>query len=88
LALYLALGWTQACSTWTFPGTGRWVEIIEAGPPEPWLPRSQWHLCWLVYKEDAVHRAGLRAALDEGEGDEERPGVAAAIRELVDSATD
>ena len=78
--------WSVApSSTSAWPGTERWVEVMEAGPPADWLPRSQWHLCWLVHdKEDAVHREGLRAALDEGESDEERPGVASALWELVD----
>jgi hypothetical protein len=57
---------------------------MEAGPPTHWLARSQWHLCWLVHDpEDARHREALLASLDEGESDEERPGIAAALRELV-----
>lgn len=84
LALYLCLGWTQACTTWTFPGTPRWVEIIESGPPKHWLPRSQWHACFLVEDpKSEEHWKGLRAAIEEGLADEKRPGVAKALAEML-----
>ncbi|MEM6455481.1 MAG: metallophosphoesterase, partial [Acidobacteriota bacterium] len=73
LALYLTLGWTQASTTWTWPATPRWIKTIEAGPPEHWLPRSQWHCCHLLHKkDDPEHRAALEAALREGLDDPER----------------
>jgi hypothetical protein len=83
LALYLALGWTQATTTWQWPATERWISLLDSGPPDDWLPRSQWHLCWLLYnRADQAHHQGLQKALDEGLNDETRPGIAAALREL------
>ena len=72
LALYLALGWTQASTTSQWPATPRWRALLGGEPPAHWLPRSQWHGCWLLFdNENAEHRQGLRAALDEGRQDPE-----------------
>jgi predicted MPP superfamily phosphohydrolase len=83
-ALYLTLGFMQATTTWQWPGTERWRQLLGGEPPEHWLPRSQWHLCWLLHDDaDAVHRRGLDEALREGMRDAARPGVAVALRELI-----
>ncbi len=83
-ALYLTLGFTQATTTWQWPVTDRWREILGGEPPLHWLPRSQWHLCWLLHDpSDGVHRRGLDQALEEGLADAERPGVASALQELL-----
>jgi predicted MPP superfamily phosphohydrolase len=82
LALYLALGWTQATTTYQWPGTTRWKKLLAAPPPAHWLPRSQWHLCWLLHQpESAEHRAAINAAFAEGREDAELPGVAKALVE-------
>ncbi len=83
LALYLALGWTQATTTRQWPATERWIALLAGTPPDDWLPRSQWHLCWLLHDpEDAGHRRALDEALCEGLGDEGRPGLAAELQKL------
>ncbi|MCP4655217.1 MAG: NACHT domain-containing protein [bacterium] len=83
LALYLALGWTQATTTWQWPATERWIAEVGGEAPEHWLPRSQWHLCWLLHDlEDEDHRYGLDEALRSGLEDEERPEIAVMLREL------
>lgn len=83
-ALYLTLGFIQATTTWQWPATERWIALLGGDPPDDWLPRSQWHLCWLLHDpEDAVHRRGLDEALDEWLGDAERPGVAEELRKLI-----
>ncbi|MCP4657867.1 MAG: hypothetical protein GY856_20865 [bacterium] len=80
---YLALVWTQATTTWQWPATERWIALVGGKPPAPWLPRSQWHLCWLLHDpDDADHRRALDEALGEGLGDAERPQIAAHLREL------
>ncbi len=87
-ALYLALGFSQSTTTWQWPATECWVDLFQAEPPEHWLPRSLWHLCWLLHDpEDDGHRQAFDAALDEGAGDAERPGVAEALRRLFKSTT-
>lgn len=84
LALYLALGWTQATTTWQWPGTDRWRAQFAGGPPEHWLPRAHWHLCWLTYDpDDGEHQRALREAVSEGQEDEERPGLAQAMAEVL-----
>ncbi len=81
LALYLGLGWTQATTTWQWPATERWIAILGGEPPVEWLPRSQWHLCWLLHDPaDDAHREALNEALDEGLGDKAHPGVAELTR--------
>ncbi len=87
-AVYYTLGFTQATTTWQWPVTERWRTLLGGDPPAHWLPRSQWHLCWLLYDDgDEAHRRGLDTALDEGLGDGERPGAAAALRELLPRRT-
>lgn len=82
LALYLTLGWTQATTTYEWPGTERWKKLLAARPPTHWLPRTQWHLCWLLHNpESAEHRAAFNAAIEEGRSDTELPGVAEALVE-------
>jgi hypothetical protein len=77
LALYLALGFSQATTTWQWPATPRWIEIIDAAPPAHWLPRSQYHLCWLLYDpENETHHRALQQALGEGLEDQARPTIA------------
>jgi len=83
LALYLALGWTQATTTWQWPATERWIALLGGEPPAHWLPRSQWHLCWLLHDpDDAGHRQALDDALREGLADDERPQIAEHLRSL------
>ncbi len=83
LALYFALGWTQATTTWQWPATERWIALLGGAPPSHWLPRSQWHLCWLLHDpDDAGHRQALDDALREGLADDERPQIAAHLRSL------
>jgi len=89
LALYLALGWTQSTTTWQWPPSERWVELLGGPPPEHWMPRSQWHLAWMLHYSQATtdpkykeHHRALDEALEEGLTDEERPGLAEALREL------
>ncbi len=84
LALYLGLGWTQVTTTWQWPSTERWIALLNAEPPEHWLPRSQWHLCWLLHdRENEDHREALDEALEEGLADEDRPGVAASLQAVL-----
>ena len=67
LALYLELGWTQSTTTHDWPGTPRWIALLEGEPPAHWLPRAHWHLCWLLYQPDAAsHQEGFNAALRKG----------------------
>jgi hypothetical protein len=67
LALYLQLGWTQSTTTHEWPATERWIALMKAGPPEHWLPRAQWHLCWLLHDPtDVNHQRPFNAALREG----------------------
>ncbi len=83
LALYLALGWTQATTTGQWPATEQWSAILRGRPPAHWLPRSQWHLCWLLHDpEDRDHRTGLAEALAEGSADALHAGVAAGLQRL------
>lgn len=83
LAIYLALGWTAATTTWQWPGTDDWIETMKH-EPEHWLPRSQWHLCWLTYDPDDVpHRQALEDALKDGDRDPELPGFAMKMREIL-----
>ena len=90
-ALYYTLGFTQATTTWQWPPTERWRTLLGGDPPEHWLPRSQWHLCWHTYALNnpeenelaVVHRQGIDDALDEGMNDPERRHVAEALRELL-----
>lgn len=87
-AVYYTLGFTQAVTTWQWPTTERWRTLLGGDPPSHWLPRSQWHLCWLLYDDDdEAHRRGLDEALDEGLKDEQRPGAAAALRKLLPRRT-
>ena len=84
LALYLGLGWTQATTTWQWPATEHWIRLLSAEPPNHWLLRSQWHLCWLLHnRADSDHRRALEEALEEGLTDEGRPGVAASLRSTL-----
>lgn len=82
LALYLALGWTQATTTHEWPGTKRWKHLLAGPPPPHWLPRTQWHLCWLLHDpKSAAHRVAFNAAIEEGRTDPELPGVTEALVE-------
>jgi predicted MPP superfamily phosphohydrolase len=84
LALYLTLGWTQSTTTHQWPATDRWVSYFETEAPTHWLPRSQWHLCWLTYDAAAeAHQQGLAEALREGLGDATRPGVASTWQQVL-----
>ncbi len=84
LALYLALGWTQSTTTWQWPATERWIGLLSGDPPGHWLPRSQWHLCWLLDDpEDEDHRRGLRESLSEGESDADRPGLSSELGSVL-----
>lgn len=70
LALYLQLGWTQSTTTHEWPATERWIALMKAGPPAHWLPRSQWHLCWLLHDPSALeHQRAFNGALREGLAD-------------------
>ncbi|MCP4657661.1 MAG: hypothetical protein GY856_19820, partial [bacterium] len=83
LALYLALGRSQATTTHAWPATPAWRRLLGGDPPVHWLPRSQWHLCWLLCDpDDADHLSGLDDALREGLEDVERPDVARELRRL------
>ncbi|HEX4953489.1 MAG TPA: metallophosphoesterase [Thermoanaerobaculia bacterium] len=87
LALYLALGWTQATTTWQWPATERWIQLLSGPPPANWLPRSQWHLCWLLHDNtNAQHRKALDDALAEGLASDQ-PYVAEALREIFPPQT-
>lgn len=84
LALYFALGWAQSTTTWAWPDSERWRALFDAGPGEHWLVRSQWHLCKLT--EDSTSeedQAALRAALRDGRRDEELPGYAERLGEIL-----
>lgn len=84
LALYLALGWTQAVFTWRWPRSDRWQRVHLGDPPMHWWPRLHWHMCWLVHDpEDSAHRAEVRFALDEGLVDADPD--ARALAEVFDS---
>jgi len=41
---------------------------MKAGPPEHWLPRAQWHLCWLLHDPTDAnnHQRPFNDALREG----------------------
>ena len=83
LALYLTLGFSQAATTWQWPATERWIALL-GEEPEHWLPRSQWHLCYLLHDpDDDAHRRALDAAVDEGLKDAEQPWVAEELRKLI-----
>jgi len=70
LALYLQLGWTQSTTTHEWPATERWIALMKAGPPAHWLPRAQWHLCWLLAEpENETHQQAFNEALREGLAD-------------------
>ncbi|MCP4661862.1 MAG: hypothetical protein GY856_41190, partial [bacterium] len=65
------------------PSTERWIALLGGKPPAHWLPRSQWHLCWLLHDpNDAGHRRALDETLGEGLADAELPRIAAHLREL------
>ena len=82
-ALYLTLGFSQAVTTWQWPATERWIALL-GEEPEHWLPRSQWHLCYLLHDpDDDAHRRALDAAVDEGLKDAEQPWVAEELRKLI-----
>jgi hypothetical protein len=84
LALYLALGWSQCTSTWRWPDSSRWRELLGGPPPLHWLPRVQWHLCWLTADPESVaHLTGLDEALEAGHADPELREVAVALRSFV-----
>jgi len=84
IAAYLALGWIQATTTHLWPDTPRWNDIINAGPPNHWFPRTQWHLCNLTKdRQSSADIDGLREALTEGERDQSLPGYAAKLREIL-----
>ena len=75
-ALYLALGFFQATTTWQWPATASWSTVLGQRPAH-WLPRALFHLCWLLYEaKDEGHRKSLVRALLEGSSDAQRPGVA------------
>lgn len=84
VALYLALGWTQATTTHQWPASETWRSLLGGPAPEHWLPRSQWHLCWLLDDpDDSAHRKALDEALDEGlAGGKDDALIAGALREL------
>ncbi len=84
LGLYYALAWTQFSTTWTWPETERWRALFGERPPEHWLPRAHWHLCWLSYDSGLTdHLEGLDEALEEGEADTALPGYSALFREVL-----
>jgi predicted phosphodiesterase len=84
LALYLALGWTQQTTTWQWPGSERWLGLLRGEPPEHWLPKLHWHLCWLTHDPEATdHLSGLNVALEEGLADDTYPGAARAMQEAL-----
>ena len=67
LALYLALGWTQAVFTWQWPPSERWSRLLSGGAPAHFWPRLHWHLCWLVHTPtDPRRQAAVRQAIDDG----------------------
>jgi predicted MPP superfamily phosphohydrolase len=84
LAHYLALGWTQATTTWEWPDTPRWIALLSGAPPEHWWPRVHWHACWLLYEPNSKERlAALRAALQEGKQDPALPNIARRFEETI-----
>lgn len=84
LAAYLALGWSQANTTWRWPDSNLWRSILGGPPPDHWLPRSQWYFCWWLYQpESDEFRGAFYQALEEGMSDPEHPGLAAAIRAVA-----
>lgn len=86
LALYLQLGWTQSTTTYEWPATERWIGLMKAGPPAHWLPRAQWHLCWLLYDNtDAEHQRAFNEALREGLADPDvaRHAVAETLEQVI-----
>lgn len=75
MALMLAAALAQYQTTWRWPGGRRWAgwfrrepAVFREDPRKYWLARCAWHLCWIVSRADArgVHRAGLRAGLQDG----------------------
>ena len=86
-ALYLALGWSQASTTWQWPYTAQWSAAM-AAPPTHWLPRAQWHLCYLLATpNDSEHKRALFAAVDEGLEDTAWPEYAATLARLIGHPT-
>lgn len=86
LAFYLQLGWIQSTTTHEWPATERWIELMEAGPPTHWLPRGQWHLCWLLHDpSDVEHQLPFNSALREGLADTDpgRQAWAVAIQQTI-----
>ena len=77
------LGWTQATTTRRWPTSPRWRALAGGASPRHWLPRSQWHLAWLLHEpSSAVHREGLRLALSEGRSHGDHPGAAEALERI------
>ena len=84
LALYLGLAWSQAATTRLWPHSERFRELMAAPAPDHWLPRSQWHLCWLLHDaQDPHHSKGYAEAIEVGRKDGELPGYAAAMAQYV-----
>jgi hypothetical protein len=59
---------------------------MKAGPPAHWLPRAQWHLCWLLHdNQDAEHQRAFNEALREGLADTDigRHAVAETLEQVI-----
>ena len=83
LALYLALGWTQATVTYEWPDSEIWRGIFASPPPEQWLPRLYFELCYLTHDPNLrEHYDAFFDALNRGLADPELSIVAEKLKEL------
>jgi len=83
LALYLALGWSQATVTYEWPDSEIWRGIFASPPPEHWLPRLYFELCYLTHDPNLrEHYDAFFDALNRGFEDPELSIVAEKLKEL------
>ena len=82
-ARLLALGWSQATVTYEWPDSEIWRGIFASPPPEQWLPRLYFELCYLTHDPNLrEHYDAFFDALNRGLADPELSIVAEKLKEL------
>jgi hypothetical protein len=64
----------------------RTLDLHHESRPAHWLPRAQWHLCWLLQdNQDAEHQRAFNEALREGLADTDigRHAVAETLEQVI-----